>query len=125
MTEPQAWWCPVCRRESFFSSCTGDGTHEEAPCDPLVGRWTIKVCQTCGRAVADDHDEAGNEDHAPYYDTKRVEVVPASEVKPLREALENIVRHHDIPAGESWEAAYNEVCEMARSTLEAHSRAAA
>lgn len=30
-----------------------------------------------------------------------------------REALDAIVRHHAMPAGESWEAAYNEVCTIA------------
>lgn len=32
-------------------------------------------------------------------------------------ALRQIVRHADIPAGESWEQAYNEVTTMAREAL--------
>lgn len=35
-----------------------------------------------------------------------------------REALEEIVRHADFPAGEPWERAYAEVTTMARAALE-------
>lgn len=31
-------------------------------------------------------------------------------VEQLEEALRRIVLHHEMPAGESWEKAYNEVC---------------
>lgn len=37
----------------------------------------------------------------------------------LRETLEQIVRHADIPAGESWEQAYIEVTTFAREALNA------
>lgn len=47
------------------------------------------------------------------------ETVPVTELAPVLEALEEIERHHAMPGGESWEDAYNEVCEIARALLEA------
>lgn len=35
-----------------------------------------------------------------------------------KRALEAIKRHHDMPDGESWEQAYNEVCSFAIEALE-------
>lgn len=38
----------------------------------------------------------------------------------LREALEEIVLHADMSAGESWEAAYAEVTSIARRALDSY-----
>lgn len=45
---------------------------------------------------------------------ERVEVIPA---QPVRALVEEVERHADMPAGESWEDAYNEVVGMVRAVL--------
>ncbi len=35
------------------------------------------------------------------------------------DVVEAICRHQDMPDGESWEQAYNEVCDMARAAINA------
>lgn len=56
-------------------------------------------------------------EHRSVYHTDAV-VITGAEYMATR-TLEEIVRHADMPAGESWEAAYVEVTSMARDCLAA------